>query len=238
LQEHLHDRRSGLGQGPAAAARTGLVARLAALEAALPRGPHLGLRWSGGTTRLQLGPQLRIGRAPDVELPLGGTALSREHVALRPIMTPGVDTLAIAAVDLGSRAGSFWAGEPLEPGEPLPIEGPGELGLGFGASVTVRPLHDPARAGAQELGVLLQPRGVAAWTLFLPEGGPLWLDPDHALPVRVDVRPPFIGLQLAPGIAAHLGGHPLGSGAGLELLIGDRLHLGLPQGRVTLEVVP
>ena len=87
--------------------------------------------------------------------------------------------------------------------------------------------------------MLVQPRGLAgAWTLFLPEGGPLWLDPTHPLPVRVDLRPPFIGLQLAPGVAAHLGGQPLGTGAGHELLPGDRLHLDLPAGRVTLEVGP
>jgi len=83
----------------------------------------------------------------------------------------------------------------------------------------------------------LHAHGVAnAWTLFVPEGGPLWLDPGHALPVRVDLRPPFIGLQLAPGIAANLGSQPLGPGAGIELLIGDRLHLNLPEGRMTLEV--
>lgn len=239
LQEHLHDRRSGLGQGPAAAARTGLVARLTALEAALPRGPRLTLRWPGGTTQLLLAPQLRIGRSPDVELPLVGSGLSREHVALRAMAIAG-GTLAIVAVDLGSRAGSFWSGEPLEPGEPQSIEGPGELGLGFGANVTVRPLGE-VRTGegprGPELGVLLQPHGAAnAWTLFVPEGGPLWLDPTHALPVRVDLRPPFIGLQLAPGVAASLGSQPLGPGAGLELLIGDRVHLALPEGRLTLEV--
>lgn len=228
LQEHLHDRRSGLGQGPAAAARTGLVARLAALEAALPHGPRLVLRWPGGTTQLLLAPQLRIGRSPDVELPLVGSGLSREHVALRATAIAG-GGVAIAAVDLGSRAGSFWSGDPLEPGEPQAIDGPGELGLGFGASVTVRPLA--------ELGALLQPPGVTnAWTLFLPEGGPLWLDPSHPLPARVDLRPPFIGLQLAPGVTAKLGGQPLGPGAGIELLIGDRLHLDLPEGRLTLEV--
>lgn len=237
LQEHLHDRRPGLGQGPAAAARSGLVARLAAIEAALPRGPRLSLRWPGGTTQLLLAAQLRIGRSPDVELPLAGTGLSREHVALRAV--PGAEGLAIAAADLGSRAGSFWAGEPLEPGEPRVIDEAGELGLGFGASVTVQPLREQTGEGARgpELGALLQVRGQSgAWTLFLPEGGPLWLDPEHPLPVRVDLRPPFIGLQLAPGISAHLGTQPLGPGVGLELLIGDRLHLNLPGGRLTLEV--
>lgn len=237
LHEHLHDRRPGLGQGPAAAARSGLVARLAALEAALPRGPRLSLRWSGGTTQLLLAPQLRIGRSPEVELPLAGTGLSREHVALRAV--PEAGALALAAVDLGSRAGSFWAGEPLEPGEARVLGEVGELGLGFAAGVTVHPLREQAGEVGRgpELGALLQARGVpGTWTLFLPGGGPLWLDPEHALPARVDLRPPFIGLQLAPGIGAHLGGQALGSGVDLELLIGDRLHLDLPTGRLTLEV--
>ena len=240
LHEHLHDHRPGVGgaHGPGATARGGLLQRLAAIEAALPRSPRLSLRWPGGSTQLLLAPHLRIGRAPDVELSLPGAGLSREHAALR--VEPGPEALAIAAVDLGSKAGSFWLGEPLEPGEPRLLEGPGELGLGFGAGVTIHPLAAlTGEARGPELGALLQPHAApGAWLLFLPEGGPLWLDPGHPLPVRVDLRPPFIGLQMAPGVAAHLGSEPLGPGARVELLIGDRLHLTLPAGRLTLEVGP
>ena len=123
---------------------------------------------------------------------------------------------------------------PLQPGEPLELSEPGEIGLGFGSSVRVHPLREPG-----ELGALLQTPGAPdRWLLFLPSGGPVWLDPQHPLPVRVDLRPPFVGVQMAPGIAAHLGGEPLGPGASVELLIGDRLHLTLPTGRLTLEVGP
>ncbi len=234
LQEHLYQQRSAHGPslGPGASARGGLVQRLANVEAALPRGPRLGLRWQGQTTRLLLAPRLRIGRSPDVELALASAGLSREHVALA--VETGANGLAIAATDLGSKAGSFWQGEALEPGEPLALEGVGELGLGFGTSVHVHPLHSIAEGA---LGALLRADSSGAqWLLFLPEGGPLWLDPEHPLPVRVDLRPPFVGLQIAPGVAAHLGSEPLGTGASLELMIGDRLHLTLPEGRVTLEV--
>ena len=233
LQEHLYQHRGPQvpGQGPGASARSGLVQRLASLEAALPRGPRLTLRWPGGQTQVLLAPQLRVGRAPDVELSLPGAGLSREHVALR--VEAGESGLAIAAFDLGSKAGSFWIGEALEPGEPQPLVEPGELGLGFAASVRVHPLRE-----AGELGALLQPHGAPTWLLFLPTGGPLWLDPGHPLPVRVDLRPPFVGLQVAPGVPAHLGSEPLGPGASVELLLGDRLHLTLPSGRLTLEVGP
>jgi hypothetical protein len=37
-------------------------------------------------------------------------------------------------------------------------------------------------------------------------------------------------------VRAHLGQEPLGTGASVELLHGDRLHLDLPDGRLTLEI--
>jgi pSer/pThr/pTyr-binding forkhead associated (FHA) protein len=244
LQEHLYQQRSGFAAatppapGPGAAARGGLVQRLANLEAALPRGPRLGLRWQGHVTQVLLAPQLRIGRAPDVELSLPGAGLSREHVVLR--VEAGAQGVAIAAVDLGSKAGSFWRGEALEPGEPQVLDEPGELGLGFGNGVHVHPLRESSESQGSTsgiLGALIKAQGASDWLLFLPSGGPLWLDPGHALPARVDLRPPFVGLQVAAGVAAHLGSEPLGPGASLELMLGDRLHLTLPDGRLTLEVI-
>lgn len=56
--------------------------------------------------------------------------------------------------------------------------------------------------------------------------------PGPPLPVRVSLRPPLIGLQIARGSAAHLAWLPLEPGASVELLIGSRLHLGLPAGQL------
>lgn len=238
LLEHVHDQRPELGplaQSGAPLLRSGMVHKLAALTGAMPRGGHVDLRWGpGGLTRVFLRPEFRIGRSPDAELSVAGAALSREHSALRLLPTPGPEPeLAVCLVDLGSRAGSFWRGEALEPGEALPLTEPGELALGLSAArVEIHPL--PRETG--ELGALLRPAGAPAWSLYLPGGGPLWLAPGRPLPVRVDLQPPFVALQVAPGIRASLGGEPLGAGAGVELLIGDRLHLELPGGRVTLEV--
>ena len=235
LHEHLYQQRHTHGPaiGPGSSARGGLVQRLSNLEAALPHGPRLCLRWQGHSTRILILPQLRVGRAPDVELSLPGAGLSREHVLLR--VEAGPQGLAIAALDLGSKAGSFWRGEALEPGEPQILDEPGELGLGFGAGVQVHPLREASEPHGI-VGAMLRAQGASDWLLFLPQGGPLWLDPAHPLPARIDLRHPFIGLQIAPGVAAHLGNEPLGQGASLELIVGDRLHLALPEGRLTLEV--
>lgn len=240
LQDHLQDQRSA--RGPLSASgvpvlRAALSQTLASLSSALPRGEHVILRWGAGCTRVFLRPELRLGRAPDVELSLAGAALSREHLLLRLDPTDDASPeLAASLVDLGSRAGSFWRGEPLSPGEPLALEGPGELALGLsGARVEVHPL--PRERG--ELGALLRPVGAGAnapWTLYLPGGGPLWLAPDRPIPATLELRPPFIALQVAPGVRAHLGPEPLGPGAAIELLLGDRVHLELPAGRLTLEL--
>ncbi|MDC0718985.1 FHA domain-containing protein [Nannocystis bainbridge] len=249
LQEHLHDARTA--RGPLAHSGTPLLrAALARVHAdlavALPRGQRLDLRWgSGQATRVVLRTDLRLGRSPDVELSLGGVSLSREHAALRleaiaaaAASEAGLDEveLAVALVDLGSRSGTFWRGEALAPGEPLALEGPGELALGLAAArLEVHPLP---RERA-ELGALLRPLApglVAPWTLYLPGGGPLWLAPDRPIPAVLELRPPFIAVRIAPGVRAQLGQEPLGTGATVELLHGDRLHLDLPDGRLTLEI--
>lgn len=228
--------RAALRQGSAAVLRAALTQKLGALDARIPRGEHLDLRHgSGQVTRVFLRRELRIGRSPDVELSLTGASLSREHVALRLHAQEGPDPeLAVCLVDLGARAGTFWRDEPLLPGEPLAVEGPGELGLGAAAGrVELHPL--PRERG--ELGALLRPFGAAAWTLYLPGGGPLWLAPDLPIPAVLTPRPPFLVLQIAAGVRAALGGEPLGPGADIELLRGDRVHLDLPEGRLTLEIV-
>ncbi|WP_434416103.1 FHA domain-containing protein [Nannocystis pusilla] len=204
---------------------------------------------AGGQVRSRAsscGPICGSGARPTFELSLGGASLSREHAALRleaiaaaaGSSAHGLDEveLAVALVDLGSRAGTFWRGETLAPGEPVALEGPGELTLGLSAArIEVHPL--PRERG--ELGALLRPQGQGAaspWTLYLPGGGPLWLAPDRPIPAVLELRPPFIAVRIAAGVRAQLGQEPLGPGASIELLHGDRLHLDLPDGRLTLEI--
>ncbi|MBZ5711721.1 FHA domain-containing protein [Nannocystis pusilla] len=248
LQEHLHDvriTRGPLAHSGAPLLRAALARVLADLGSALPRGQRLDLRWGPGqVTRVVLRSDLRLGRSPDVEINLAGASLSREHAALRleaiaASGSLGADEveLAVALVDLGSRAGTFWRGEALAPGEPVALEGPGELALGLSAArIEVHPL--PRERG--ELGALLRPLGPGAaahpWTLYLPGGGPLWLAPDRPIPATLELRPPFIAVRIAAGIRAQLGQEPLGPGASIEVLHGDRLHLDLPDGRLTLEI--
>lgn len=234
LVEHSAERTLATGQRDPSA-RLGLAQRLAALEESLPRGTRLRIGWGGDrTTTVHGAAQLRVGRAPDVELPLTTPGLSREHVVLRlaPRPYPAPPGLALVAVDQGSRVGSFWNGEALVPGEAQPLEGPGELGLGYGASVEVHPLHDPHGPVEAErgpvCGALLRPAGAREWTLFIPDGGPLALSPDHLLPLHLRFAPPHVELAADPEVRLRLAGTALEPGARVEALLGDRLELLAP----------
>ncbi|HGG57566.1 MAG TPA: FHA domain-containing protein, partial [Nannocystis exedens] len=124
--------------------RLGLVRRMAALEDALARGHRLHLAWPRKThvTVLHSAKILRIGRSPDIELPLAAPTLSRDHVHLQlaprlPSEPPG---LSLLAVDQGSKVGTFWQGQALEAGVPEPLTTTGELGLGFTSTIEIHPL--------------------------------------------------------------------------------------------------
>ena len=228
LLEHSAARPLATGERDPSA-RLGLAQRLAALEDSLPRRPHLRIAWGEGqVTAAHGGPHLRIGRAPDVELPLAAPAISREHVVLRLAPAPG--GVALVAVDQGARVGTFWRGEPLVPGEPAALDGPGELGLGFAAAIDVRPLRDlhvgPADAPDPPCcGALLRSGDARDWALFLPDGGPLALAPDRVLPARLRFAPPYVELVAGPEARIRLAGVTLEPGAQIELLLGDRLEI-------------
>ena len=186
--------------------------------------------------------QLRLGRGPHCELRVQGAALSRTHAELAVIRgDDGGPQLAVR--DLGSRAGTFIDGQALAPGEdwslPLPEPPPpppaarapalaSELALGIAAAFDLAVLRDGERPLA-----LLRAAGLdgpsdsptTAWTLFAPLGGPVYLDPDHRLPLALGFEGPHSVLACAPQLSASLGGTPLGPGAVVELLLGDQLEL-------------
>jgi hypothetical protein len=228
LREHTHARRSEIAYGTPAPA--GLVSRLQLLESKLLRRDRVDLRWgTNRVTAIRGAPRMRIGRAPDSELPLPGALLSRHHVELS-VETRG-DHPRLVATDLGSKVGSFWEGEPMLAGEPMIIDGPGELGLGTATAIEVHPVT--ADHGA--LGGLVRPVGTQRWTLFLPAGGPLWLAPDIRVPATILFDRGYVVLDLAGRVAAYLGDAPLSPGSCMELMVGDRVRLAAAP--LTLEVL-
>ncbi len=242
LAEHAHERRGPVVGVEGARPRLGLVRRLAELERNLPRPRQLSLRHGAPgvearSIRLRFGERFRIGRSPEVELPMPGAAISREHVVLS-VHTSDDGDLGLMATDQGSRAGSFWDGEPLEPGEPLELQGPGELGLGFATPLHIEPRFDAEGHAVVLLGA---PAGrdplAPEWTVFMPLGGPLWVDPGRRIPAQLHFEPPCMVLDADPGVQVRLFGAALGHGARVGLLVHDRPQLGAGPELATLEVL-
>lgn len=227
LQEHLSTRER-LGQPP----RPGFSRRKALLAGARPRATRVELRWNRGhVTSVYGDDRFVLGRSPDAHLTLAGARLSRHHVELS-IDTTHEAGPRLVATDLGSKIGSFWNGDPLEPGEPEPLLDPGELALGMGAPIEVVPVKGPS---AETCGALLRASADEAWRLYLPRGGPLVLAPGVVVPARVLFDRGWVVLDFATGVGVDLGRTPLPDGAPIELLVGDRIALhGAP---LTLEVL-
>lgn len=226
LLEHVAGRER-LGR----AGRPGLARRLAALEAARPRPLRVELRWNEHVTTISGHPRFVIGRSPDAHLTVPGARLSRHHVELSiDAADPGGPRLL--ATDLGSKVGTFWDGDPLEPGDPMPLSGPGQLGLGASASIDVVPLRGHE---GEPCGALLRAGHRDGWQLYVPQGGPLVLAPELRVPARILFDRGWVVLDLGSGVLADLHRHRLPAGAVVELLVGDRLALvGVP---LVLEVL-
>jgi len=201
-----------------------LITRLQLLESKLIHRLQIDLRWNvDRVTSIRAYPTFRIGRAPDAHLSLADARLSRHHVELALDMTS--DEPRLAALDLGSKVGSFWNGEPIAAGEPCPLLDPGELALGSTSALEIHPV----RGGrGHPIGAFIRARGAGSnerWTLFMPGGGPLWLAPDIRVPARLLFDRGFAILDFASRITAKLHGASIGTGASMELLVGDRIEL-------------
>lgn len=212
--------------------RPGLARRLAMIDGAKPRVHQLDLGWNDGrATSIHGRDRFVIGRSPDAQLTVAGARLSRHHVELS-IDANDSGGPRLMAVDLGSKVGTFWEGEPLEPGEPLPLMSKGELGLGMSATIEVVPLNGH---GGEPCGALLRSGTRPMWHLFLPRGGPLVLAPGVVVPARVLFDRGWVVLDLASGVGADLGRKSLPDGSPMELLVGD--HVRLHGAPLTLQVL-
>ncbi|MFY0541996.1 hypothetical protein [Nannocystis pusilla] len=170
---------------------------------------------------------------------------SREHAALRleaiaaaaGTSAHGLDEveLAVALVDLGSRAGTFWRGETLAPASPSPSRVPASSPWACPPPAS-RSTRSRASAASSAPCCARRARAPPPVDPLPPRRRPLWLAPDRPIPAVLELRPPFIAVRIAAGVRAQLGQEPLGPGASIELLHGDRLHLDLPDGRLTLEI--
>lgn len=216
---------------PVATAAPELVSRLQLLEHDLIRSERFSLAWSSDrATAVRLGPRIVLGRAPDADLPIADARLSRHHVELR--LDVSGERPRLVAVDLGSRVGTFWQGDPLEPGEPCPLLESGELALGMSRSLQVDPVVN--RDGAA-MGGLVSTPGSERRLLFVPGGGPLWLAPDIRVPASVLLVRGVAVIDFAGPVGSTLAGKRLDAGANIELLAGD--HICLVDAPLCMEVV-
>jgi hypothetical protein len=221
LTAHVRDR-----EALERAASPALARRLATLEGRFVVGRRLDLSCDGSMLRVRCDRRLVVGRAPDAQLLVPTAGVSRHHVEL------SLDTDAprptLVATDMGTRSGTFWDGETLEPGEPMPLHGSGLLALGSTDELEVTEIPGPS-GGA--LGAALRVAGARDWTLFLPGGGEL-RTPTLDLRARLELGLHFPTLVAHDGVRVTLSGEALGRGRRVDLLIGDRLVV----GEHTLEV--
>lgn len=198
-----------------------LVERRQWLQRRLLNRDRVDLAWGNGrVTAIRMSHHLDIGRSPSADITLPAPRLSREHVRIS--LEPVGGRTRLAATDLGSKVGTFWEGEALIPGEPIALETAGALALGMTSELEVVPVE--GNAGAVH-GALVRAAPDQPWMLFLPHGGPLWLAPDIKVPARILFDRGLVTFDLATGVGATLGDRPLGAGANIEFLLGDRLCL-------------
>lgn len=235
LRAHV-DALARLGRAP----RPAMADRLRRLESSLPTRARIDLKASpGGAVRVVGSATLRVGRSPDVGMTVSRPSLSREHVELSLGPNPYTEDRGsvLLATDLGSRSGSFWDGDAMEPGDPVPLLATADLGLGMAAALQVTPVGE---SGSQAVcGALVEDPSGGARVLFLPQGGPLRVaSQTPALPARLHFDDGYVILDADEGVNVWLDGRPLGDGARVELAKRDRLRLVAQDLDVELEVLP
>jgi hypothetical protein len=144
--------------------------------------------------------------------------------------------MAILAIDRNSKAGTFFDSAALEPDAPTPLDYEAELAVGIAQTWSWHP-SAPSHSPWGLLGPLEEnARQGAVWLLFAPDGAPLQLSPDLALPAFIRRDGDLTTLHADPEASLTLNGRPLGTGARVQLLRNDRLILEAGTERWELEV--
>lgn len=207
-----------------------LARELADLEQRNTRNHRLEFACVGpdGESRVRVitGARVRIGRAPECELRVEGAAVSRHHLDLILGSHPeNEEELCILAIDHDSKAGSFFDSAALDPGVPAALDYEADLALGIAETWS----WHPSAASHSPWGLLgpveSSERHGPLWLLFAPDGAPLACSPAVSLPLLVRGDGEFLILEARSDTYISLNGRPLGKGARLEILRGDRLAL-------------
>lgn len=168
-----------------------------------------------------------IGRAPDAHIQVSGPGLSRQHLK---ISTPGSEgDASFTITDLGSRAGTFLDGRPVDPGRPEPILLASELSLGMGECMTLIPRETTEHA---HLEIRDQARR------FILIRGAVAFHPVAEFPAfSLRFEAPFVHLLGHDLGALKLYGQAVTPPSAIQLLRGDLLQLRVDGAHIELEVI-
>lgn len=168
-----------------------------------------------------------IGRAPDAHIQVSGPGLSRQHLRIsRPHAEIGGE---FTLTDLGSRAGTFLDGAPVDAGVPEPLTATAELSLGMGESM----LLIPRRSEASE--VIEVREGTRRFILTSGDAAFEPLDGFPALSLRFQA--PYVHLLGHQLHALELHGQAVAPPSPIQLLRNDRLRLRVEELHVDVEVL-
>ena len=173
---------------------------------------------------------MELGRAPDAHLSLPRPGISRAHARIQ--LWREADQRRFEVLDLGSRAGTFLDGVPLEPGAATPLATGLPLSLGMAPPLDVFTQHD-AHGDTLELHADAD-AGAESW-LLIPSSGALLFG---GIPLGVNLLfdDAFISI-VAPSHTLALHGVSRPTGQRIELLRGDEILVQGPTHAFRLEVL-
>ena len=157
---------------------------------------------------------------------MSGAGLSRQHLR---ISQPATADAAFTITDLGSRAGTFLDGAPVQAGHPESIKLAAELSLGMGECMTLIPRGSTTSA---HLEVRERARR------FILTRSEVAFHPVDEFPTfSLKFEAPFVHFLGHSLRSLELHGQALAPPSAIQLLRGDRLRLRAEDGDAEVEVL-